>query len=495
MASFMNDVRSRREQRRQRAVDTPSVIDDEQRRIWAAQPLRSPVMRRASHRATVVISRRATIVVVAMLLVLVSAGVAFAGTITTPTGNPFVVPGDALGNPVAITIVATGFTPGTLVSAEQCDGVPTSDPHWGPTANCDLATSFAPVLADATGKATFLSTDPNHAFTPFKGESPQSLFNCLSPNGPALHPINTLIDYRNCKIRVSSNNNSITSDQTFLNIQLPEAVSGTTTTSTNASTTSTTHTTTTTTAAPAPTTTTTTTVPQTGSSGGSCSGAKLLGKVKGTDTTNLGFTDQTQRVTLSAGLMTDLASKTKIAGTCSGLVVPSDNLGGPIPATLHPKAISLRLSGFGSCASSAAAKSADASKASAFALSGVLTITMNELDASVKPKPFKTQAYVTVKGFDPTSPDVVQFTGVVNAGASLGATVSGKLYLDALSKVSPALKPPSGTGYQYDATTAGHCTDSTPNNASMLQAQLGDGTSLAGTTGVSGLVFGYSPAS
>ena len=112
------------------------------------------------------------------------------------------VPGDAAGNPVAFTIVATGYTPGSLVNVEQCDGVSQTAPGWNPTTNCDLATSFAPVLADATGKATFLATDPNHAFTAFKGESPQSLFNCLSPNGPALSPINGLPDYRNCKIRV-----------------------------------------------------------------------------------------------------------------------------------------------------------------------------------------------------------------------------------------------------------------------------------------------------
>ena len=74
----------------------------------------------------------------------------------------------------------------------------------------------------------------------------------------------------------------------------------------------------------------------------------------------------------------------------------------------------------------APARTADATKAGAFALSGKLTITMSELDSLGKP--FKTQAYVTVKGFDPAATDVLQFTGVVVKGASLGATVSGKLY-------------------------------------------------------------------
>jgi hypothetical protein len=433
------------------------------------------------------------VVIGAILLIVTSAGIAFAGTITTPTGNPFVWPGDAAGNPVSVTIVATGYTSGTLVSVEQCDGVAPTVPNWSPTTHCDLATSPAQVIVDSTGKATFPANDPNHGFTPFKGESPQSLFNCLSPNGPALNPVNGLTDYRNCKIRVSTSNNSVTADQAFLNIQLPEATSGTTTTTTTTSTTTSTSTTSTSTSTTTtvPGSTTTTTVPTGGTSAGSCSGAKLLvGKAVGTDPANLGLTDQTHRVTMGASLMTDLATKTKIAGTCSGLVVPSDYIGGAIPSTLHPKSIALKLSGFASCASSASARTADATKSGAFMLSGNLSITMNELDAQLVPKPFKVLAYVAAK-YDPASTDVLTFTGIVKTGASLGATVSGKLYLDPVSKITPALKPPSGTGYQFDSAGLGHCTDGTANNASIVQAQLGNGSSLAGTTSVSGLAFGY----
>ena len=150
------------------------------------------------------------------------------------------------------------------VSLEQCDGVAHTSPGWWPTTHCDLGSSQSPVLADGTGTATFLSTDPNHAFTPFKGESPQSLFNCLSPNDPALSPVNSLQDFRECQIRVSTSNTTVTADQSFLSIQLPDAVAATTTTTTVAPTTTTTTvaptTTTTTTVAP---TTTTTTVPTT----------------------------------------------------------------------------------------------------------------------------------------------------------------------------------------------------------------------------------------
>ena len=229
-----------------------------------------------------------------------------------------------------------------------------------------------------------------------------------------------------------------------------------------------------------------------GPAGGSCSGAKLLGKMAGSDSANPGLTDQSHRVTMSGSLLSDLATKAKIGGTCSGLVVPMDNAGGAIPATLHPAAIGLKVSGIGSCASSASAQTADATKSTAFALSGKLTIKMSELDSLGKP--FQAQGYVTVK-FDPAATDVLQFTGIIVKGPSVGATVSGKLYEDAVTKISPAPKPPAGTGYQFDSATAGHCTDGTANNASVLQAQLGDGTSLLGTTGVSGLTFGYPAAS
>jgi hypothetical protein len=205
----------------------------------------------------------ALIAVSAVGLVL-SAGSASAATITTPTGNPFVVPGDALGNPVPFTVAASGYTQGQLVYVEECDGTAPTAPGWSPTANCDLGSSPAAVIVDMNGVATFNASDPNHGFHPFKGVSPQGLFNCLSPHGPS--PNNGLTDFRNCKIRVSTNNAAITADQAFLNIQLPDAVAGTTTTTTtstttssSSSTTTTSHGTSTTTTSPVTTSTTTTT--------------------------------------------------------------------------------------------------------------------------------------------------------------------------------------------------------------------------------------------
>jgi large repetitive protein len=139
--------------------------------------------------------------------------------ITTPTGNPIVVPGNAAGDPVAFTVVASGFVPGTNVFVEQCDGTPTTAVGWEPAQNCDVGSSPSPAIADTNGNATFLSTDSNHAFIPFKGASPQGLFNCLSPTDPS--PQNGLDNFRNCQLRVSTNNVVSTSDQVLTTLRLP----------------------------------------------------------------------------------------------------------------------------------------------------------------------------------------------------------------------------------------------------------------------------------
>ena len=151
-------------------------------------------------------------------LVLV-ASPASAATITTPTGDPFVVPGDAGGNPQPFTVSASGYAAGSNVFIEQCDGTPTTATGWDPTTNCDLGASPAAVVADAGGVATFPAGDPNYSFHPFKGVSPQGLFNCLAPGQAS--PANGLPDFTNCQFRVSTNNSASTSDQVFRTMTLP----------------------------------------------------------------------------------------------------------------------------------------------------------------------------------------------------------------------------------------------------------------------------------
>jgi hypothetical protein len=121
-----------------------------------------------------------------------------------------------------ITIVAAGFAPHVRVFVEQCDGIPPTTPQWTPTLNCDLASSPSGRLAGGDGSVTFPANDLNFAFRPFRGQSPQGLFNCLGPHQQSPH--NGLYDSRSCTVRVSTNNSSSTSDQAFLVLVLPDYV-------------------------------------------------------------------------------------------------------------------------------------------------------------------------------------------------------------------------------------------------------------------------------
>jgi hypothetical protein len=146
-----------------------------------------------------------------------------AATITQPAQRPIVVALDAKGFPKALTVVTGGFAPRTPVFVEQCDGTPPTTPNWSPTDHCDLGTSPAPANADANGVATFDASDLAHAFYPFSGESPQSIFNCVASKTHA--PANGLPTFTNCSIRVSTNNGTATADQVFAPLAIPTAAS------------------------------------------------------------------------------------------------------------------------------------------------------------------------------------------------------------------------------------------------------------------------------
>jgi hypothetical protein len=144
---------------------------------------------------------------------------AFAGSISSPSGNPYSWPGDASGTPTYQNVTVTGFTPVSNVFIEQCDGSNPSAAGWDPTEHCDLLTSPSPLATNASGGGTFLASDANHRFRPFKGASPDGLFNCVATGESA--PPNGLQTFTNCKIRVSSNNTATTGDQAFLTLSLP----------------------------------------------------------------------------------------------------------------------------------------------------------------------------------------------------------------------------------------------------------------------------------
>jgi hypothetical protein len=233
---------------------------------------------------------------------------------------------------------------------------------------------------------------------------------------------------------------------------------------------------------------------------GACIGSKSLGKLVP------GLGDQTAAVTVTTSLLTDLSLITpgKIGGVCGGVVVPVNNPGGAVPGSLHPKAIATKLTGFASCAQGdpnvvTDAAHFDATRAQAYPLNGKEILTMTELDGLAKP--WQIQTYVTIKGFKPGTQDVVEVTGIDIKGPSVGATVSGTLYEDPVSKYGSASNPgpvgpapakpwPSGyTGYTLDILTGNPlgCTNTTPGDVTLSQIQVGDGTSLLGsaTTGIS----------
>lgn len=237
---------------------------------------------------------------------------------------------------------------------------------------------------------------------------------------------------------------------------------------------------------------------------GICIGSKSLGKIVP------GLGDQTTAQTVTTSLLTDLSLITpgKIGGTCANLVAPANNPGGAAPGALHPKAVASKLTGLSSCAQGdplnpADAANHDATRAQAYPLNGKQIATMVETDSLAKP--WQVQSYITIKGFQPGSLDVVEITGINIKGPSVGATVSGKLYEDPVSKYGSAANPgpvgaapakpwPSGyTGYALDVATGNPlgCTDTTPGNALINQVQVGDGTSLLGSTGVTGLAYTF----
>ena len=144
---------------------------------------------------------------------------AFAGSIGSPPGPTYSWPGDTSGTPTYQDVTVTGFTPVSNVFIEQCDGSNPSAAGWDPTEHCDLLTSPSPLATNGSGGGTFLHTDANHRFKPFKGASPDGLFNCVAPGESA--PPNGLETFSNCKVRVSSNNTAATGDQAFLTLTLP----------------------------------------------------------------------------------------------------------------------------------------------------------------------------------------------------------------------------------------------------------------------------------
>jgi hypothetical protein len=406
------------------------------------------------------IPRRLIAVASVVSVVLFSAGVAYAETITQPTGSPFAVPGDASGNPVPFTVVATGFPPSTQVYVETCDGVPSTATNWDPTIDCDNGASNAPVISSSTGVATFTAPG-NRQFVPVKGLQPTGLFACDAPGGPATTPAPTLGDWTNCQLRVSTSNTGPTTDQVFLTLTMPSAPVVTTTTSTTTTTTT--------------TSTTTTTVPSTGSTNlTTCSGFDFFGTIvpplagSGAVTTTVAQMKSAKAGTVVWGpgfgssITIPGAPGTVEQGACAGPMLNDSTM-----------TVGAKLSGAATCITGSTA-------AGQYPLNGKLAL------ANVA-KTVKEQAYVRVAGFDTSAgPDIISITGTDVKGLMPGASVSGEVGFDPVVK---ALVNGQGGGpelknqYYFDNAQLTAACGSGPTGTSIGLIFGTDGTTLLGSSG------------
>jgi hypothetical protein len=163
-------------------------------------------------------------VLTAFIVLAVGASAGAETKIVEPTAHPYHVQLDDKGNPIAFTVVASGFTPNANVFIIQCDGRAASDPFWSPGRDCDAGTAPGAVSADAHGVAHFDAANPNQRVLLSVGQSPESIFNCV-PAG-AEPPSNGLRNFTTCQLRVSTNNAQATDDQVFLPIEFGGSSSG-----------------------------------------------------------------------------------------------------------------------------------------------------------------------------------------------------------------------------------------------------------------------------
>jgi hypothetical protein len=181
-------------------------------------------------------------------------------------------------------------------------------------------------------------------------------------------------------------------------------------------------------------------------------------------------------------VLSDISTKAKLGGSCTAPPRTGDPNIPPPGGAVHPKSIASKLVGNASCA----APADDPNAAAAWPLNGKMTFTMTETyvdGVTAKTKPYQLQANIAILG-QGAGPDVLNVGGIVLKGLGVGATVSGDIWQDPVTKTGA----PStyNTGYELDLAAAAGCADSTPNNASIATTMFGGGdgssTSLIGST-------------
>jgi hypothetical protein len=141
---------------------------------------------------------------------------------------------------------------------------------------------------------------------------------------------------------------------------------------------------------------------------GSCSGALVLAKI------SPGLVDTPQNETITTSLLKNTITKSPIGGTCTGMLEsPQDTaLNGPPPATVEVGAVATKLVGATSCQSG---------EPGGYPQTGKQTISSVPSQVTALGKKWQIQAYITLEGYDPSALDVVDVTGLVSKGLSIGA--------------------------------------------------------------------------
>ncbi len=200
---------------------------------------------------------------------------------------------------------------------------------------------------------------------------------------------------------------------------------------------------------------------------GNCQGQVLLASVKPalTDVTQIG-------VKVNGALAKDQTTKLAIGGTCTAPARTGDTHIPQPTGTLTPKSEVVSLLGNASCS----APVDDPNIAQAWPENGKVTWTMTQTYTDLVTglvHPYKIQAAISILGFNPAGPDVVNVGGIVLTGLAPGAGVTGNVWQDPVVKTGGS----SGynTGYELDLTSSAGCADATPNNASISKILLGGG--------------------
>jgi hypothetical protein len=141
---------------------------------------------------------------------------------------------------------------------------------------------------------------------------------------------------------------------------------------------------------------------------GTCTGAAVLGKV------TPGLIDAPQNEVVTTAVLKDTTTKAAIGGTCNNLVQDAQDttLNGPAPAVIHPSAIATKLVGTASCQSG---------QTPVYPLTGKQSISSATTELTLLGKKWQIQAYITIEGFSPSALDVVDVSGLVAKGLSVGA--------------------------------------------------------------------------